>query len=87
MIWYLYVVRCRDDSLYTGITVDVERRVHEHNTSRRGAKYTRSKRPVTLIYSEALSDRSSAQKRENSFKRLSRNDKIIFLRERGVELC
>ena len=52
--WYVYVVRCRDDSLYTGITTELERRIEEHNHSPKGARYTRARRPVELVYSEAL---------------------------------
>ena len=48
--WYVYLVRCSDNSIYTGITVDIERRVIEHNTSKKGAKYTRTRQPVKLVY-------------------------------------
>ena len=48
--WSVYIVRCADDSLYTGITIDLERRLHEHNNAKNGAKYTRPRRPVTLVY-------------------------------------
>ena len=50
--WWVYLVSCSDGSLYTGITTNVERRISEHNTSKKGAKYTRNKRPVRLVYSE-----------------------------------
>ena len=74
--WYLYVVRCSDDTLYTGITTDVGRRVSEHNGSKRGAKYTRSRRPVRLVYQKKFKDRSTASIAEHSFKKLSRKQKI-----------
>lgn len=80
---YVYVVKCRDGSLYTGYTTDVSRRVWEHNYSSKGAKYTRSRRPVTLVYSESYSTRSEAMKREYAIKHLSRIDKLKLIeRER-----
>ena len=80
---YVYVVKCRDGSLYTGYTTDVNRRIWEHNHSSKGAKYTRSRRPVTLVYSESYSTRSEAMKREYSIKHLSRIDKLKLIeRER-----
>ena len=78
--WYVYIVKCSDNSLYTGITVDLERRVGEHNTSKKGAKYTKSRRPVHLVYSETHQDRSSASKRESAIKKLSRSEKLILLK-------
>lgn len=78
--WYVYIVQCSDKSLYTGITVDVDRRVLEHNTSNKGAKYTRPRRPVQLVYSEAYEDRSSASKRESAIKKLSRAEKLTLLK-------
>ena len=75
MKWFLYVLRCSDDSFYTGVTTDVDRRLREHNGTNRGAKYTSSRRPVRLIYSEEHPSRSSAQKAEYGFKRLTRLQK------------
>lgn len=69
------MVGCRDGSLYTGITTDVERRVAQHNAGT-GARYTRWKGPVTLLYVEPAADRSSALKRERCIKRLSRVEKL-----------
>lgn len=77
--WYLYVARCRDDSLYAGVTTDVRRRIKEHNHSPKGAKYTRSRRPVELIYSKEFEDQSTAQQEEYRFKQLSRKEKHEFL--------
>ena len=74
--WFLYVVECSDGSLYTGITVDIDRRMNEHNSGRRGAKYTRSRRPVKLVYAEIAEGRSDASKREAAFKKLSRQKKL-----------
>lgn len=73
--WYMYVVECADGSFYCGVTTDIQRRLVEHNTSSRGAKYTRSRRPVKLTYSEKHPDRSSALKAEMAFKRLTRVQK------------
>ena len=75
-MWYLYVVRCVDNSLYTGITKDVSRRVKEHNFSKKGAKYTRSRRPVSLAcFYEVGETRSLAMKEEIRVKKLTRSQK------------
>ena len=74
-IWYLYVVRCSDSTLYTGVTTDLKRRLNEHNTSNRGAKYTKTRRPVKLVYYELYQSRSNAQKAEYDFKKLTREQK------------
>ena len=74
-MWYLYVVRCSDGTLYTGITTDVTRRLHEHNVTKKGAKYTRARRPVELMYWIDFTDRSTASKAEFRFKKLSRKQK------------
>ncbi len=74
--WNVYILRCSDDSLYTGVAKDVERRVEEHNTDNRlGARYTRGRRPVELIYQEGYDSRSEACKRESEIKQLSRREK------------
>lgn len=67
--WQVYMVRCADGSLYTGIAKDIQRRVSEHNAGQ-GAKYTRGRRPVRLVYQEAAKDRSAALKREHAIKQL-----------------
>ena len=69
--WFVYILACHDNSLYTGITTDLERRVYEHNESDKGAKYTRARRPVTLVYSEPAANRSIATRREIELKSLS----------------
>jgi len=68
-MYYVYMVRCADDTLYTGIAKELQRRVDEHNSSDKGAKYTRTRRPVRLVYSERHPDRSSASKREYAIKK------------------
>jgi putative endonuclease len=76
MSWFVYMLRCADDTLYTGITTDLERRLKEHNSdNKKGAKYTRVRRPVQLVYSEEKTDRSSAGKREYEIKQFSRAKK------------
>ena len=72
--WYVYMVRCADGTLYTGIATDVERRVAEHNTGQ-GAKYTRGRGPVVLVYRETVKDRPSALRREHAIKKLSTGKK------------
>jgi putative endonuclease len=74
--WFLYVVRCADDTLYTGIATDVERRLTEHNEGPKGAKYTRARRPVELLATWPYDDRSAASSAEHAFKRLSRPTKL-----------
>ena len=71
---YTYVVKCSDGSLYTGWTTDVTRRVKEHNEGK-GAKYTKSRRPVELVYYEAFETKQDAMKREYAIKQLSREEK------------
>jgi putative endonuclease len=74
--WYVYVLRCADDTLYTGVTTDVARRVTEHNESTKGARYTRARRPVSLIHTESFETRSAACAREAAIKKLSREEKL-----------
>ena len=72
MQYHVYIVRCNDNSLYTGITTDLKRRLHEHNQTKKGAKYTRSRRPVSLVYSKLVENRSIAQKEEYKIKKLNK---------------
>lgn len=73
--WYVYFLRCSDNSLYAGITTDIHRRLHEHNYTKLGAKYTRAKRPVTLAYIEDSPNKSIASKREYHLRKLTKNKK------------
>jgi len=77
--WWVYILECNDGTLYTGITTDVDKRLHEHNHSNKGAKYTRNKRPVKLVYTEPSDNRSTASKREYQIKQLSRKDKLKLI--------
>jgi len=78
-MYYVYILECNDKTLYTGITKDLQRRLLEHNESSKGAKYTRVRRPVILLYSEECEDRSSAAKREYAIKKLSREQKLTLI--------
>ena len=78
-MYYLYILRCVDKTLYSGITVDLNRRLAEHNHSKRGAKYTRSRRPVILVYSKKYRNRSIASQAEARIKKLSLADKLQLL--------
>lgn len=75
LVYYVYMLRCADATLYTGITTDLQRRVEEHNNSPKGAKYTKARRPVTLVYSELHPDKSRALQREYKIKKLKRLQK------------
>jgi putative endonuclease len=77
---YVYMVRCRDGSLYTGWTTDLEKRVKTHNAGQ-GAKYTRSRLPVELVYYEELDTREAALRREAAIKKLSRERKELLVEE------
>jgi len=75
-VWFLYVVRCSDDTLYTGVTTSPDRRLKEHNKGRRGAKYTQSRRPIDdMVLLDWFVGRSRAQKAEHKFKKLTREQK------------
>jgi putative endonuclease len=78
--WYVYIVRCVDKSLYTGITNNITRRITEHNNDNRFASaYTRARRPVVLVYKEDCQTRSQASKREYQIKQLTKKDKEKLL--------
>lgn len=76
--WFLYILRCRDGSLYTGITTDVEKRLEAHRSGN-GAKYTRGRGPLTLVYREMCGSHSDALKRECQIKALTRKEKLKLL--------
>jgi len=79
MSYFVYILECNDGSLYTGITKDIEKRLNEHNTSTKGAKYTKARRPVKLVYQESSLNRSTASKREYAIKKLTRLKKIQLI--------
>ena len=79
-MYFVYIIQCKDRTLYTGITTNLDRRIEEHNNSKLGAKYTRVRRPVKLVYSKEFIDRSEASKEESRIKKLSRKEKLDFLK-------
>jgi len=80
MAWFVYILRCADTSLYTGVTTDVLARIESHNSSKQGARYTRSRRPVTLAYQERKRNKSFALRREAEIKSWTKAEKELFLR-------
>ncbi len=78
-MWTVYIVKCSDGTFYTGITTDIDRRIKEHNGSKKGAKYTRSRRPVSLITKCFVKDRSAALRLESKIKSLKREQKVAYL--------
>ncbi len=78
-LWFVYILQCADGSLYTGVTTSLDRRLHEHNHLKCGAKYTRTRRPVVLVYNEEQASRSHACKREYQLKQLTRQKKLDLI--------
>lgn len=84
-MYYLYILKCVDGSLYTGITTDLKRRIEEHNSSGLGAKYTRGRRPVKPVYSKKFRNRSTASREEARIKVLTRKQKLELVKK--AKLC
>jgi putative endonuclease len=82
--WFVYIVCCKDQTLYTGITRDLKRRISEHNSDKGGAKYTRARQPIQLVYAESVQSRSEASKREFQLKKLSRTEKQALIGTAGI---
>ena len=80
-VYYLYIVKCADKTLYTGITVNLLRRVREHNEGKLGAKYLAGRRPVKLVYSKKFRNRSAASRAEYRMKQLSRPEKLKIIKQ------
>lgn len=78
--WFVYILECSDKTLYTGITNNIEKRIEQHNHGLDGAKYTRARRPVKYVYKEVQINRSEATKRELFIKKLSRSEKLKFIK-------
>jgi putative endonuclease len=76
--WFVYLLRCADGTLYTGVTADARRRLAEHNGGRCGARYTRTRRPVELVHLEVAQDRSAAFRREAAIRRMDRQAKLAL---------
>ncbi len=79
-MYFVYILKCNDNSLYAGITTDLKRRIGEHNLGNKGAKYTRARRPVELVYSKKFKNRSNATKEENRIKNMTRQEKLALLK-------
>ncbi len=85
-MWFVYILQCSDSTFYTGITCDLDRRIKEHNTSNTvGAKYTRVRRPVYLLYKEEAPTRALAGKRERAIKKLTRLAKEKLIQESSLD--
>lgn len=80
-MYHVYILECADGTLYTGITIDVKRRIDEHNNDVLGAKYTAARRPVKLVYTQEYKDRSAASKEEYRIKKLSREEKLQLIKK------
>ena len=78
LVWTVYVLRCKTGELYTGCTTDLERRVREHNSGA-GSKFTRSRLPVDVVYTEELRGRSEALRRERAIKAMRRSEKLLLV--------
>ena len=85
--WYVYLVRCSDNSLYCGVTIDLNARICAHNTSTRGAKYTRSRRPVTLVWAKKMPNKSKAFQEECRIKKMKKIDKEKLVDNFNVNNC
>lgn len=77
---YVYILKCKDNTLYTGWTVDLDKRIHKHNLGK-AAKYTRGRTPVKLVYFEEFDNKIEAQKREYAIKQLSRTEKLTLIKK------
>lgn len=80
MPFFAYILRCKDKTLYTGSTTDLEKRLHQHNNLKSGAHYTKIRRPVALVYSEEYKTYAEVRKREGELKRLSRDEKLKLIK-------
>ena len=81
-MYYLYILKCADQTLYTGITTDLKRRIAEHNNMKLGAKYTAVRRPVKLAYFKKFKNRSAASKTEAKIKKLTKPQKLALIKKR-----
>ncbi len=85
-VWFVYIVSCYDKTLYTGITTDLSRRIIEHNSRTKGARYTRGRQPVKLVYFEEYNSRSNASKREVKIKKLTSSQKQTLILNMSTSL-
>ena len=82
--WYVYMIRASDESLYTGITTDVERRFSEHGSPAKGARYFRGRQPLEVVYQESHADRKGASQREAQIKKMPRKDKLKLIGQNSL---
>lgn len=80
-MYYLYILKCADKTLYTGITTDLKRRIVEHNSTKLGARYTSSRRPVKMVFCKKFKNRSSASKEEARIKKLKKYKKLELIKK------
>lgn len=85
-VWFVYLLRCADNSLYAGITTNLARRLNEHNTGKAGARYTRARRPVALVWQQPAANRSEASRCEHLLRTLSRSRKEELVAS-GAIIC
>lgn len=78
-MWFIYIIKCADNTLYTGITTDLDRRLWEHNSSDKWAKYTKMRRPVEMVFSQVCEDRSQASKLEYKIKKYTKQQKLTII--------
>ncbi len=83
-MFFVYILKCSDKTLYTGITTDLKRRIFEHNSSALGAKYTRARRPVKLVWSKKFKTRSLASKEEYRIKHLKKENKLKLIKKEKI---
>ena len=79
-MWYVYIVECKDKTYYTGVTNDLKKRISDHNSSTLGAKYTRARRPVKLVYSKRKRNKSYAMREEAVIKKMKRREKAKLIK-------
>lgn len=82
--WFVYLMRCNDNSLYCGVTTNLERRLKEHNESEKGAKYTRARRPVSLVFNQSASCRSEACRLESHIKKMTKTHKETLIKKAQI---
>lgn len=82
-MWQVYILECADKTLYTGITVDLARRLNEHNNLKLGARYTKARRPVKIVYSKKFHNRSTVSKAESKIKKLTREEKLKIIKNKN----
>lgn len=83
-MYFVYILKCADNTLYTGVTNDLQKRLEAHNFNDTGAKYTRGRRPVRLVYKQKFKDKSEAMRAEIRIKKLTRDEKLVLIKEKRL---